>query len=285
MSAAVYGLLLAGGQSRRMQRDKATLEYQGEPQLARAARLLRPLVARVCVSVRAGQELDTQRRAFEPVVDRIPDLGPLGGIHAALHAYPDVAWLVLACDLPLLDAATLQQLMAARDPARLATAFRSRFDDMPEPLCAIWEPSSRTAIDAWITQGKSCPRSFMKHHEITLLDLRGSRALDNINTVAEYQTLSREFNAGDETTLRPGELRAVHVQYFAVLRDQAGRSEETVQSSALTPRELYAELKQRYGLSLTAEQLRVAINEEFAEWSRPLQAGDEVVFLPPVAGG
>ena len=285
MSAAIYGLLLAGGQSRRMQRDKAALEYAGEPQLARAARLLRPLVSKLFVSVRAGQELDAQRSAFEPIADRLPDLGPLGGIHAALHAHTQAAWLVLACDLPFLDVATLQQLIAARAPDKLATAYRSRFDGMPEPLCAIWEPSSRALVDEWIATGKSCPRSFMKHHDVALLELNNSRALDNINTAEEYLAARIEFGATAASAPVAGALRHLHVQYFASLRDQAGRGEETVSSTARTPRELYAELRARHKLSLGAEQLRVAVNEDFADWNRPLKAGDNVVFLPPVAGG
>ncbi len=285
MSAPIYGLLLAGGQSRRMQRDKATLEYAGEPQLARAARLLQPLVAKTFVSVRAGQELDAQRSAFQPIVDRLPDLGPLGGIHAALHTHPDAAWLVLACDLPFLDAATLQQLIAARVPQKLATAYRSRFDGMPEPLCAIWEPASRSIIDAWIAQDKSCPRGFMKNHDVALLELSNSRALDNINTAEEYLAARNEFGTAATAPPVAGELRQLQVQYFASLRDQAGCSEETVTSAARTPRELYAELRTRHQFGLSAEQLRVAVNEDFADWNRALKTGDNVVFLPPVAGG
>jgi molybdopterin-guanine dinucleotide biosynthesis protein A len=268
-----------------MQRDKASLEYGGEPQLARAARLLQPLVSRLFVSVRAGQELDAQRGAFERITDRLPDLGPLGGIHAALHTHPDAAWLVLACDLPFLDVATLQQLIAARVPQKLATAYRSRSDGMPEPLCAIWEPASRGVIDAWIALGKSCPRSFMKHHDVALLDLNSSRALDNINTAEEYLAARSELGIAASGAPVAGELRQLQVQYFASLRDQAGRSEEAVTSAARTPRELYAELRARHQLRLSAEQLRVAVNADFADWNHPLQSGDNVVFLPPVAGG
>ena len=47
---------------------------------------------------------------------------------------------MLACDLPLLDAATLEHLLRARDPRRAATAYRSSHDGLPEPLCAIYEP-------------------------------------------------------------------------------------------------------------------------------------------------
>jgi len=77
----------------------------------------------------------------------------------------------------------------------------------------------------------------------------------------------------------------VHVQYYAVLREQAGLSEERVVTGAATPAALYEELRTRHGLSLARAQLRVAIDGEFADWQAPLADGARVVFIPPVAGG
>ena len=79
--------------------------------------------------------------------------------------------------------------------------------------------------------------------------------------------------------------RQLTVQYYALLREQAGRREEVLQSAAATPAELYAELARRYPFTLAPGVLRVAINGEFREWHTPLSAGDAVVFIPPVAGG
>jgi molybdopterin converting factor subunit 1 len=79
--------------------------------------------------------------------------------------------------------------------------------------------------------------------------------------------------------------RTLRVQYFALLREQAGRSEEQVTTAATTPLELYAELQRRYPFQLTREQLKVAVNAEFRDWATPLADGDSVVFIPPVAGG
>ena len=282
MSAPLYGLLLAGGRSKRMQRDKAGIEYAGQPQLLRAMQLLEPLVARAFVSVRADQLHDPQRAAFECIVDELADSGPIGGIHAALRAHPQAAWLVLACDLPFLDAATLQQLIAARDPQRVATAFRSSHDGKPEPLCAIYEPRAAAAIDAWLAGGQQCPRGMLAHADVALLTLRAPQALDNVNSAAEYAAARARLDGAGAQPIAP---RKLQVQYFALLREQAGRSAETVTSSARDARELYEELRAARGLKLRPEQLRVAVNDEFADWTQPLAAGDTVVFLPPVAGG
>ena len=77
----------------------------------------------------------------------------------------------------------------------------------------------------------------------------------------------------------------VTLQYYALLREQAGRPNETVDTKADTPAALYAELAARHRFRLPAAQLRVAVNSAFSDWDRRLADGDEVVFIPPVAGG
>jgi molybdopterin-guanine dinucleotide biosynthesis protein A len=274
-------LLLAGGHSRRMQRDKAALAYEGRSALERSLALLQPLVGKAFVSIRADQASDPNRAAHACLPDLIPGIGPVGGIHAALHSDPQAAWLVLAVDLPFLDVATLQQLIAARAPQRLATAFLSSSDGKPEPLCAIFEPAARAPIDAWIASGQRCPRTFLARHDAALLQLANPRALDNINTGEEYAAAqARLAGTGAAPAARP-----LTVQYFALLREQAGRSQETIDTRAATARELYEELCTLRGLTLLPAQLRVAVNEEFSDWHRPLVPGDRIAFLPPVAGG
>lgn len=80
-------------------------------------------------------------------------------------------------------------------------------------------------------------------------------------------------------------MKTLKLQYFAILREQRGLSEETISSSANTAAELYEELRARHRFTLPVEQLRVAINGEFAAWSSPLTEGAQLVFIPPVAGG
>jgi molybdopterin converting factor small subunit len=77
----------------------------------------------------------------------------------------------------------------------------------------------------------------------------------------------------------------VQIQYFAVLREQAGRAQESRETAAANPADLYEEVRQVRGLTLPRAMLKVAINDEFCEWAQPLRPGDRVVFIPPVAGG
>ncbi len=280
-SPALYGLVLAGGHSTRMHHDKAALQYRGGSQLEHAMELLRPYVARSFVSVRRDQVDDPVRSRFAQIVDTREGLGPIAGILAAQTEHPEVAWLVLACDLPFLEAATLEHLVRSRRPERQATAYRSSYNGQPEPLCAIYEPSTRAAIASYVTSGRDCPRKFLRQADTELLDQPDPRALDNVNTPEEYGSAltSLQSVAGE----RPA--RRIEVQYYALLREQAGRSAESVTTTARTPRELYEELRKRHPFSLAPEMLRVAVNAEFGDWSQPIGEGDAVVFIPPVAGG
>lgn len=280
MSVPVHGLLLSGGRSRRMRRDKAALEYHGRSQLAHAWERLSAVVEQAWISVRPDQVDDPLRRDYPKIVDRQAGLGPLAGILAAQATHPDAAWLVLACDLPFLDGRTLAHLLASRDPQAPATAYRSAHDGLPEPLCAVYEPASAPTLAAWAAGGRSCPRKFLIQCGARLLEPLDPRALDNVNSADEYWAAMH--------TLSPtpsGAARRIRVQYYALLREQAGRSDETLQSTARTPRELYDELRARHPFTLGTEVLRVAVNGDFGDWSQPLADGDAVVFIPPVAGG
>lgn len=143
----LVGIVLAGGFSRRMGRDKGEIAFRGRPQADRAASLLRPFTGSVRVSVRQDQATQAAYRGLRPVVDIDGVAGPAAGLLAAWQAHPGAALLVLAVDMPLVDAATIDRLVARRAPGCLATAYRHP-DGTPEPLCAIWEPGAEPLIRA-----------------------------------------------------------------------------------------------------------------------------------------
>lgn len=291
--APLFGLVLAGGASTRMQRDKAAIEYHGQSQLHWTFRLLSHVCAATFVSVRPDQREEPTRAGLPQIVDRLPGIGPIAGISAALQAHPKAAWLVVACDLPLLNEQTLRHLIAQRDPHKLATVYRSSHDNLPEPLCAIWEPAAREPVLAYIAAGKQCPRKFLINADTTVIDLPDPRALENVNTADEFKATVAALGSGEPASTpsaarnSPVESkpRTLRVQYYAILREQAGRNEETLDTTAATPAELYEELRRRHPFQLTAAQLKVALNSEFSDWQTPLRHGDTVVFIPPVAGG
>ena len=80
-------------------------------------------------------------------------------------------------------------------------------------------------------------------------------------------------------------MKSVNIEYFALLREEAKRDLETIETSKITLGELYHELKERHSFSLPLEMVQVALNDEFSQFEREFKDGDKVVFIPPVAGG
>ena len=187
-TSAVYGLLLAGGQSRRMGSDKALLVRDGKSQLEHIGILLGDVCDRVFVSTRQDQQAEPERRRFEQIVDRYQDIGPVAGILSAMDEYPDVDWLVVACDLPNVDAQTLNFLLEHRSRDLPFTAFRSSYDDLPEPLCAVYRSGSDGLVREFVTDGITCPRKILIRSDALLLDQPNPVALDNVNTPDDLES-------------------------------------------------------------------------------------------------
>ena len=191
----VKALILAGGKSTRMGQDKSALDYHGAPQWQHLKHILAQAgIGEPYLSCRSGQA-----DAFAPepvVVDSFLDLGPMGAILSAFREQPDVAWLVLACDLPLLDAGTIGYLLGQRQPSALATAFRQpgSAEGFPEPLVAIWEPRSYPVLLQFLAQGLSCPRKVLINNRTHLLDAPRPEALQNVNTPEERAEVLRQLH-------------------------------------------------------------------------------------------
>ena len=168
-----------------MGRDKAQLAYRdGEAELARLVGLCTDglgLETYVSVSEAAADPLP----GTPTVTDRFLGMGPMGAIASALLSQPDSAWLVLACDLPLLELADLERLVAARDTRRHATAARAAEKPWPEPLVAIYEPRAYRRLLDLLSLGYSCPRKLLINGDTREVDFGHGRALYNANTPEE----------------------------------------------------------------------------------------------------
>ena len=158
---ALQGLILAGGQSRRMGEDKGLIAYHGKAQVTWLSRLLREFCASVRVSIGPGQERLSGYASMQVIIDHVPGRGPAGGLVSAWKADPDAAWLLVAVDLPLLDRGTLKALTAGRSRSHLATAFRHR-DGALEPLCTIWEPAACAVLEQRLTLGDASLRRLLE---------------------------------------------------------------------------------------------------------------------------
>ncbi|MEO0575623.1 MAG: molybdenum cofactor guanylyltransferase [Pseudomonadota bacterium] len=185
-------LVLAGGESRRMGQDKAAIQVDGVSLLSRTVSLARQFVDDVHVSVRTPP-VDETRRRFNCIVDAGVGQGPLDGILTALNSDTSAAWLVLACDLPLLDASTLRVLIdgAAQHPVAPAIAVADSSGELPEPLCAIWRAPMRAHIEAAFADGRFCARKCLINADAVLVTPVNPDALLNMNQDADLRLAAR----------------------------------------------------------------------------------------------
>lgn len=151
----MIGAVLAGGRSTRLGRDKTRLCLPGDGRdmLARTADLLAACTDGVLVSCRA--DAVPPDLPYRAVPDLEEGLGPFGGVWSLLRAVREPV-LVLSCDLPFMDAATLRRLMKARDarPAdALMTTYQQAETGYIEALTAIYEPGCLPFFEAARARG------------------------------------------------------------------------------------------------------------------------------------
>lgn len=196
MTAPLHGLVLAGGLGTRMGCDKASmvLRPDGLNQAQWALRNLSRIGARPFLSLRSGQPAPAGCAGAETIRDQPGLPGPLAGILAAFAREPDAAWLVLACDMPSATAGLLEGLASARCGGFDFHAYASAVDGLPEPLCAVYEPTARAVLLARAAAGCVSPRRAMASSGRTqLLQLPADHrlGLENLNTpegLARFQS-------------------------------------------------------------------------------------------------
>lgn len=183
---SINGLVLAGGKSRRMGTAKDLLNWHGKEQRYFAADLLASFCDEVFISCRQDQ-LENFDTDYNALTDTFLNMGPFGGILSALRSQRDKAWLVVACDMPLLDEKSLQTLIESRNPEKVATTYKSPFDGLPEPLITIWEPKSYPLLLNFLGIGNTCPRKVLINSDTLILEPHNPDALMNVNTPEEAE--------------------------------------------------------------------------------------------------
>ena len=277
-------LILTGGKSSRMGTDKASLKIGGVTQLERILELVRPITNQIFLSVahpsQGVSKFDAERSKLnvQLLTDLEPSPGPLGGLQAAFHHDPESNWLVIACDLPLLQMEDLQALVDHHDPAKDATCFLNPADNHPEPLCAFYAPSAAAKLGAVLEKDQRCARRFLASLDRTDLHPTDSRSLHNLNRPEHLVELEHLHDNGAIE-------KEVTVEYFAKLSQEAGTESEVLRTSAATLAGLWEELRLRHHFSLDLPSIKPALNNEFAAWTDLLESGQTIAFMPPFAGG
>jgi molybdenum cofactor guanylyltransferase len=158
-SERVRGLVLAGGKSRRFGRDKALAKSGNTTFLEKAVMLLDKMNLKPVVVTRL--KADYSFLKCPVLYDKLPDKGPLGGIYTAMSSFKDSNFLVLSCDMPALTESALSNLLAARQPGFLVTAYVNSSAEI-QPFPGIYEAGLLTDISSRLTGNDLSMRSFLK---------------------------------------------------------------------------------------------------------------------------
>lgn len=187
------GWVLTGGRSSRMGQDKALIEVAGRPLALRVADSIAAACGRVTL---VGDPARYAALGLPVIPDLHPDLGPMSGIEAALVA-TEADWnLIVACDMPALDAGSLQELFRAAEASESDIAVPAHSAGLTEPLCAVYHRrvagSVREALEAGNRKVIEFQASFQKGSRVIYVRVQKSEQFANLNTPDD---LTRHRNA------------------------------------------------------------------------------------------
>jgi molybdopterin-guanine dinucleotide biosynthesis protein A len=176
------GLVLVGGKSSRMGQNKSEIVYHEE--VSQKDFLYKTLTyagLETYLSVAVSQDQENV------IPDAFLDMGPYGAILSAFKKDPNTAWLVLACDMPMIGKDEIDLLIQNRNTSKIATACHNPETNFPDPLFTIWEPKAYPVLLQFLSQGYSCPRKVLINSDIELVQLPNPGVLKNVNTPEELE--------------------------------------------------------------------------------------------------
>lgn len=180
------GLILIGGKSSRMGTDKSLLNYHGKSQREYLFDLVRKYCTEVYFSCRAEQQFSENT-----IIDKY-ELGPMGGILSAFEHNENTAWLVVACDMPLIDENSFEVLINHRNNSKVATAFLNPETNAPDPLFTIYEPKTFQLLTQYVEVGNKSPKVFLQNNDTEIIVSANLSFLTNVNTKEEFDQIKNQ---------------------------------------------------------------------------------------------
>lgn len=184
-------LILAGGESKRMQEDKSNISYYGkENQVQHLADITSALGLDTFIS-KASDFNEHMSDGYPVIKDKLLKMGPFGAIISAFIHNPNVAYLVLACDLPFVTKESLETLIENRSSAKFATSYKLENQKFPEPLLTIYEPKIYQRMLRFLSLGYACPRKVLINSDIKAITPKDQKIAFNANTPEEKKEALR----------------------------------------------------------------------------------------------
>ena len=201
----IHVAVLAGGQSRRMGRDKALMQLGDQTLIERVLAAAYPLgYPRVII----GDPVAYGQLGLPVHPDRRPKLGPLGGLYTALSA-TTAPVLLLACDLPFLTPAFLRYLVSRRGSHQAVVPHTATG---LQPLCALYEPSCLAAVETAIQADQLSMRDLLSNLNLDLVKEKDWRPYDERGLLFANLNAPEEYERAQAALLKSGIYHAQHQQ-------------------------------------------------------------------------
>ncbi len=187
MTKSLNGLVLSGGKSTRMGKDKGLINYHGKPQRKYLEELLKPFCNQVFVSGAKDSKLSESN-----IPDHFEIDSPLNGVLSAFQFDPFIAWLTVPIDMPNIDLKAIEYLIKNRDELKTATCFLDSDGQNPEPLFTIWEAKAKPMLFDFFNSGNTSPRKFLLENDVHLVKVPSASTLINVNTEEELKAYLKQ---------------------------------------------------------------------------------------------
>lgn len=175
----ISGIILAGGKSSRMGKNKAMIEINGEISIRTLHNLIKPFCSEIIIS---ANNQETYQFLHERIItDEIQGIGPIGGILSCLKKSSFRKNLVIACDMPMIPFSLIQLLINHKNTAEFVVPANGT--DEIEPLCAIYDKSVIPVLSEMIAEGNYKIRNLMNYCKTALIQVHnGNNIFQNLNT-------------------------------------------------------------------------------------------------------
>lgn len=192
----LYGLILTGGKSARLGKDKYLMEYHGKPQVQYLYNLLVSVGLETHISCNKEQAHNLKPK-FPLIVDKFKEIGPMGALSAAFDINPKGAWLVVACDLPFINEATIKRLINERSHEHLLTTYQEVNSNFFETTISIYEPEVSAAMNIALNDGQYSLRKAIDNSQIKIIQSTNPQELFNANTQEEVDFAKAKLKSSD----------------------------------------------------------------------------------------
>ncbi len=266
----ITGIILAGGKSTRIGRDKSLLHYQNKTLIQHSIDALQPLVSTIIiVSDNPNHDYKNTKR----VSDLIPNSGPVAGIYTGLHHSKTENNIVLSCDIPKINSIILKKLISNSFLSFDVVQLESNGQQMP--LIASYKKHCSEACLSAIKNGERRLQKVVKtlNTHTILLQKEERNSTININTPKQLKTLHMQTTKDIQ----------LPIKYFGMLTEITNCTEEIINISKPLVSDLLALLYLKYPL-LEEKEFQIAQNQILITESTELTT-HEVALLPPFSGG